>query len=690
MPLTAERAQEMLDETQGLYDDAINAAVERYPALIEQAAFYRGFQWGTATPAGWESQYDPDEAQEVLNHVRPTVRTAVADMLRNIPNPDVVAASSDTLAVARANASRRLLRSFLRNGVVAFDQIMRGELAAQIHGASWFKVVWDPNRGFRSNASMLDPESGQPMQDEFGAARYQAQAEGEIAVTFADIMSCLADPHARSEDEVRHVFHRKILPVGLLDDQFPLDAFGEETEGRWGIYRQGEGGQEARDLIDNDNRSLGVSPMMNQQASADANELAELVEFWEQPTNRYPNGRLIVFSNEVLIAASALPYEFPWVLRMGQNILPGGLYPDGVVRDIIPIQRTINLNASKRREWMDKILSPPLLNSNASGIDKALFSDMAGEIIDYNQGHQPQWMSVPDMPAGMFALEDQAISVLQTISTYSDISRGEPPQGYDSGRALAYLYEFQKGVHEPDVQMFRDVIARILTKCLKIARDYYDDGRLVRLLGEPNKWTKEAFKAEDYDFDAEVVVEAFSGQPNSRALRFGERIELFQLGAFEDTPAAKRLRASLDVDADDQNATAWEDAHRARAMSEETEMAGNPFAQIVVLEQDDHEIHIDVHGLFRISPRYFDLPPMQRQAFDDHVAQHETELSEQDQAAAISAQQAMGPTANAMGGPPPPKPPGMESPPDGGHSVGEPPLPQMEQMGQLSPEELVA
>ena len=40
--ITPARAQEMLDEIQGLLEDALTATGQRVPALVEQMAFYRG------------------------------------------------------------------------------------------------------------------------------------------------------------------------------------------------------------------------------------------------------------------------------------------------------------------------------------------------------------------------------------------------------------------------------------------------------------------------------------------------------------------------------------------------------------------------------------------------------------------------------------------------------------------------
>jgi len=691
--ITPTKAREMLDEVEGLFEDALTATSQRVPALIEQMAFYRGLQWGTTTPVGWvQDEFDLDEARETLNYVRPTVRTAVSDILRSMPNPSVVAAADDQMSHTRAKASQKLLRSFLRSGVMNFEIMFRAEMAAQIHGACWYKCIWDPNAGRYRDMPLADPETGEMEADDFGLPKFERRAEGDIKLQFVDIISAACDPHARSEEEVAHIFHRKLLPTRTLQDHFPYDAFGKSTEGRW-KRRTFERGLQASDIIENDGRSHETPGFASGHVTAKGNELADLIEFWEKPSNTYPRGRLIVFSGDVIVAVGPLPYEWPWVLRLGQNLLPSGLYPDGVVRDIIPIQRTINLNASKKREWMEKILSPPLLVPHGSGIDIDMFDDVAGSIVQHNPGFRPEWMRVPEIPTSMFNLEDQAVSVLQTISTYSDISRGEPPKGYDSGRALAYLYEFQKAIHEVDIHLFRGDVSRLLGKCLKLARNFYDEGRIVKMMGDNNKWQATYFKRDDYDFEAEVVIEAFSGQPNSRALRFAEAIELYQLGAFDpEDPSAKSLRQILEVDYDDGATHHRKEIHYSRARAEQTALVDDPYAELKVLGQDNHNCHLDLHIDYAVTEEFLSMPENAKQRFLAHIEEHEMWTARQTEG--VAAEQAMmsgqGPMA---GGPPPPKAPQLPSPRDGGGGAYGPLVvenPEMEEAPLPTPEELTS
>lgn len=641
---------EWMREARHYFDDAVAAAQQREWKNVEQMAFYRGFQWGIATPIGWyQDAFDADEQREVLNMVRPTVRTSVADRLRNMPEPDCIPSGDETAAYMRARAARRLVRSFPRNGVFSFDTRHRCETAVDVNGAAWYKVIWNPSKGRIKNG----------------------QAEGEVEVRFCSITSAVCDPTATCEAEIGYVCERKRVPVRVLDDLFPYDFHGESTKGRWSQAHEddGLGGQ---DHLENDGRNSELYNYATGSGRAPGNALAELVEFWERPTRAHPLGRLVVFVNDVLIAAGPIPYfdagsgevVWPWVLRLSDNVVPNGLFADGVVADLIPLQRTINHNASKRKEWTDKILNPPLLNPIGAGVDPERYTDMAGEVIDVAGNLMPRWMDVPDIPNSFFGVEGAMLSVVQTISGFSEISRGESPQGVDSGRAMAFLYQFQQGAREPTIIRFKEDVTRVLQICLKLTKLFYTEGRMIREVGRNRALAARVFKASNYDLDAEVVLEAFEGQPLSRATRFGELMDMAAANLFDpNNPAGDAVLRRMGYDNDDSEAWEDEQLHGRRARDEEMMFLADPWTVIPVEFFEKDDVHLDSHTRFMNASEFRDLPPYVRQRFIQHVAQHE----QQDAMKRGAYSSQMQPPGE---GQPPPQegPPGQESPMDGGHT----------------------
>lgn len=653
-------------EVVNMTEDAKQSLLWRSAKFNENMAFYRGMQWGRQTTFGWYVQDQQEfEAREVYNYIRPTVRSWAAMMLRNVPNPQVVAGFSDQGTMVRASNTQRLVRSFQRNGTIPFETLYRAETKCAVHGAVWYKCYFDPNCGkaIRVPKYTID-EFGQPQPDvdEFGAQRWHTRFEGEIKVDFKDVIDVVVDPHATNDQEIRYVVERMMVPVSRMDDWFPYDAFGMPTRGRWDCDSR-EVEMHERDAIENEHRAYDASIGGIWSGRAESNQLVRMYAFWMRPTNHHPEGMILVWSGDVIVAISKLPYEWPWVLRNGSNIVPNSLYADGVVEDLKAIQRTINLNASKRREWIDIILSPPMLVPSTAGLTKDLLTDIAGEILSYDPiGGKPEWMTVPNIPQTMFTQEDHLVAILKDVSAISDISRGEAPPGIETGRALAYLHEFQQGVHEPDVRMFQEAMKKVITKCLKLARDFYQEDRLVKMIGLNNAWELQAFKRDDYDFESELEIETNSGAPNSRALRLAEAIEIMQIGGYSDTPEAQRFRKIASIDYQDRDTLDWNEVHKSNARREQFELVANPMAWPMVHEADNHESHLDLHNDFRVSAEYKALSPMAQQAFDQHVAEHEWWFTQQQ--LAYSGQ--MGMMGSGPTGAPPAKQKQLPSPRDGG------------------------
>jgi hypothetical protein len=309
-------------------------------------------------------------------------------------------------------------------------------------------------------------------------------------------------------------------------------------------------------------------------------------------------------------------------------------------------------------------------------------SDMPGSIVTYNYGFQPKYIDHPPIDPSTFKYTDNLVSVMKDVSTYSDVSRGDVPQNITSGRALAYLAEFERGVHAPDVQIFKEAITRVMRLCLHEAADRYEDGRLVQMLGPNNQWQVSAFKAEEFDFAHELAVEMYSGAPNSRAMRYGEALEAMQAGGLSDSPDAERFRRIVGWDYEGRSTSDADEEHKSMAQAENSQFKLDPFSKIRAAMEDDHDTHIDEHNRFRISHEFRNLPDQIRQLFDGHVAEHEQIRAEQLQTYAQEQNLLLNQTQGADGQAPAEKPPGIESPRDGGASLYEtaPTTPEMDNM----------
>lgn len=644
--------------------------------LNENMAFYAGKHYGIPSFAGWLTQVSmPDQAAEVYNYIWPTVRSWVASMMRSKPSLVAVAPSDSSTDITIARATNRLLKSLERGVYCEHEELAYGEMLTGVHGAAMWKVYWDPTAGRQQKTPKMQqtPFGEMPDTDIVGSQRMYNVAVGQPKLEAFSVIDAIPDPSAIKRGDIRHVFHRKRPPMSKAMELFPVDAYGVSTAGRWDTGGGEDFDTIQRDAIENETRLFGRTP--NRGKGARGNEPVRIVEGWYAPTDEFPGGLVIIFSGDMLLAISALPYEWPWILRQG----PGrrsSLFPDGIVSPLIPMQRTININASKKREWIDYILSPPMLVPEESNIRKEHMSDVAGYLLYYNHlVGTPKWMDVPSIPNEMFNVEASLVQMMKDISSISDLDRGGVPEGLSTARAMAYLYEFQQGVQETDTKQFQLDYRLAMRKQLKLIADFMPDQELLTILGFNNEWEAVALKKKEINFNAEIMLEN-DPQPNSKALQVANAKEAFQIGALEDTPGAIRYRKLANMYFVDKSETDAEEVHTRRALKEWVEFvewvnamqqgAGMMQMQPPLrwLEQDRHDIHAQCHADHGVTDEYLRLPMWAQQMWDDHRHQHEQAYLEQVQMQGMQTQ-ALGET-NA--GPPPPKQGQAESPADGGQS----------------------
>lgn len=680
--LTRKQQDKQLDEIRQLFEDAYCAYEERRrDREMENAAFYRGYHY-ISRDDGVQTQMIEDEAVEVQNVVRSVVRASVATRLRQFPQISISSMRGDVKARARAKASEGLCQSALHNGMIDWEEIERTASWAAQCGLGFLKVIWDPRKGkqiptedpgqlFIDEAADAERDDVVMEKDPFGETVDHAQFEGDVTTMFVSSADGLPNPDARSWREVRHFFHVKLTPVSEILDMFPKDMNGEElTPGDLDTGNTMGGVQAEQRYIQQDEAGLGVS------SSAMDNELAQLVEFWELPSRKYKNGRFAIFSGERLIWVGPNwlePRRLPFVPFFGDCKIPASLYPDGVLEDLKSPQRSLNRTATKMREHLDKVINAHLLVPYQSNINVNTWGDKPGQIIRYQAGYKPEFVDTPQIPNSTFEYTAGLRDVMKEISGYSDVVRGTGIDGNVSGRAAAFARENEQLTREPEMISHRNSMTSVLQHILFLVKQFFDEGRMVRILGENDHFESVEFFAEDFDLDNELVMDVYNGAPTSPAMIMSETLELLERGAFADTPDAERARAiigngySRAVTYDP-----WAD-DRARARREELITARQWPVKIDVAPYDNDQVHLESHNSFRKTVEYDNLAPMQKQMFDMHCSMHEEKemLSQVDYG-----QQQQWIAGNGGGNSPPQtQPPGSEtgfagprSPMDGGNN----------------------
>lgn len=678
--LSEEQIREKASEVEHLFKDAVHHYEYRRRLVeLENANAYRGYQIGLDNV----DVVPEDEYADPHNIIGPIVSASVSATLDRIPNITVPSAKDDEKSRRRAHATELLARSFWHSGIIDYDEFHRCISWAKQGGLGWMRHMWNADLGRElPEQHMLEAQPDADGQwheaeeqqfdidyDDLGERILPVRTEGEIENTFVSSTDLFVDPAARTEREIRYVCHSILRPIDELQDLWPKDFFGKPAS-----FDQGaEFSQEQY------RRSQQDDPWLSGPGMHKKNALAQIVFHWENRCRRYPNGRLVIFSGPTLFYYGPNPLEpcrIPFTPFYGDIMVPGSLYADSIIRRLIGLQSSVNHAANKQREMLDRNVNGHWLIPKGSA-RKEDFTNKTARTIEYNRGlGKPEQSPIPDLPQSVSIFIDQVIDRANKISGYNDVSRGDQAiQGDLSGRAIRMLKNNEQALRRPSMISFQIQFAKMVQQNIHLARQFYDEGRILRRIGENNEWLTAQFRADDYEFDTDVIPEVFSGAPQTSDELLSETIELAEAQLLSDTPEAERARVMIQDRYVGRTTFDKSAADRSKARRHIAAIQDNPFVVVQAAEFDDHRVAIDTINEFRKTLEYENLSQLQRAKIDQLAEEHEA--YDEMQQMAFAQQQALlgqggaGPTP--PGGPPPPgasQPvnPGVESPQDGGHS----------------------
>jgi hypothetical protein len=576
----------------------------------------------------------------VYNVTRPLVKTKVSNLIPVEPNLVAVPSAPGETPRARADRSLDLIRAWQQSpDVWPLEERLRCEHYVVTVGGAWVSTVWDPMAG--------------PIDS-------QGNPQGDVMVRWCPLQEVFPSPGARSSRTVRWLIERRMVSRREAEFLYPQDAHGVSTEGRFTRGDDDEGAQ--TDASQNDGR---------RQGGEGADEMVPIYWLWMRPYRGFPFGRLIVWNGQsLLLSAGPIPYAdssgivWPWILRLSDNIVPQGLYADGI-DDLIEPQRELNNTITKRSQWMESSMNPALLNPQSGGVRQEDYRPRPGHVINVSGTMMPRFMDVPEIPGSLFGVENAAMETMQMVSGMSDAMRG---QGVDaaSGRAVAYSAHLSKRTLKVAESLYMSSFASIMQNLLRLARIYYPEDRMIRSFGPGGRVEVFAFKRQDYDMMAEVWIPQYESVPMDRGSLMQEMMELQGVDAFNpENPGGAAILEALNYRTVGADALRAQTVHRTLARNEHVRFEQDPFDPVPVEPFHDHEEHLLEHARYMNTVDFagrIQQDPQFRERLLAHVGEHEMAMVEQQQAGAAmpGAAPGGGGQKGAVGAPPM----------DGGNDIG--------------------
>ena len=294
----------------------------------------------------------------------------------------------------------------------------------------------------------------------------------------------------------------------------------------------------------------------------DQTDLITLVELWERDAF---TGQIkkIVLANDTVLEEGPSPFNhnrFP-IVHFVDYAVGWEYWASGEVQHVEKLQMEIN----KRRGMMIDILKftsmPMLVVDPTSGVDYENLVSRPGLVIPAIGGGQAvSWLPPPRVPGELFAMNDRDKADFDTILGNVDVLQGKRPTGIEAASAIEALTEAANTRMRLKVRYLEAALRQVGRLVVSMIQQFYNTQRIIRVtgrdgeelldaaidfvmvnnpegLGEDGQLTLENIIPEDSEFD--VRIGAGSTLPVSRATRFTQAMQLFQVRAIDQTELLK-------------------------------------------------------------------------------------------------------------------------------------------------------
>jgi len=376
-------------------------------------------------------------------------------------------------------------------------------------------------------------------------------------------------------------------------------------------------------------------------------EIVLVRELWVKANpaiNGLERGRHVVLVGSKMVQSTPNPYRHGKIPIVDWSLYlpPGQVRGETFVDQLIAPQADVNVNVSQQCENRELVGHPVWLAQSGSIPNLPEWIARPGGIRFY-KGNKPELTPGQSMPAAVIVQLNQTVKFMQDIVGLHDVSQGKAPSAVRSGRGILALKEGDDERMGPIVRDRRNLWARVGGLLLDTIAQYVREDRLVRVMGDENRWETVSFRGAmlrpDGGGSLDVRVQS-NGAVQSRSAKQEAMMFLVERGFLKpDSPEDRTLvldtlefgntRGPLDPTRDD----------RARQQFENEMMARGQYVQ--PQHYEDHEAHLAELNRFRRKQSFLQLPPQIQALFDQHEMEHIGQMALRQFRIQAAAQQAM-------------------------------------------------
>lgn len=549
-----------------------------------------------------------------VNKVLPSVQRRQARLCKNPPKWEIRPDDSSQEAKDKARLEKDLLAYYIDKERVLQkrQEMMPGLMQC---GHYYMAIHWNKEKG-----QLLSAEQTK-VTDEGNTEITQSDSEyeGDIEVELVSAFEIFPDPVATSLDNAQYYIQAKVRKLDYFRSHYPERGALVKEEDTWLLSIQNEM---------RINSMVGQGPAQTGIGLAMKNSAIELT-LYEKRSKDYPNGRMVVSANGVLLYDGELPCgEFPHV-KWDDVQITQKYYSEALVTHMRPIQDQYNILMRKRAQWTNTMLAGKWLAPKGSSFQENAPNNQSGEVWYYNPvpgAPAPQQQQVPVIPQYAYSEEDRLLNALYDILGEGEISRGILPAAGIPAIGMQLLLEQDETRISTVTEQHEYAFAKVGKLMLKYLEKYVTNERMLKISDPNAQYQVKSWTGNDLSGDHDVIVVRGSTAPTTLATKRNEILNLYDRGMYGNPADSQvRIKVMRDLEFGDTSshyADQSADFAQINKSIHEIEMGIIPD----ISEFDNHALHLQEKNRYRKSDKFTNLDPEKQAILMNDMEEHLREL----------------------------------------------------------------
>ena len=445
-----------------------------------------------------------DEEYFVDNVLLPRYMRIISRLTRFNPGISVTPNTNSDSDKEGARIGKVLLYDTLERNDFAYLKMKIAE-SVFTYGKAFMKVTFDSNRGKRikrpaGTELQIDPVTGETSE----VQKFVDGFEGEIKWEVINPRNITVSPRARERKTLDWLQESNVLSV---DDVFR--RYGVRVEPQKVALDSEEYAAPSGLNYGQENREENLSK--------DA-KVCLLHERWIRRCPDFPRGGIIVYSDNAIIRASELedfyddiPFFDAWCVYKSTSF-----WADTPLYHALPHQDEVNRLETHIMRHTKLIATPKFLIHATTKIGKEDMTDETGEFVEWQGEKKPEWLMAPELPQAVYENLNRTLMRIDDIVSVHDIVKARSGM---SGNTVAFMQELDESNYSPVTDSIGMMLSNAAAMSLKIAADWYDIPRVIRMSGRDGTTIEQDFQGSMLNGNFTAHCEMMQGLPVNKLAR---------------------------------------------------------------------------------------------------------------------------------------------------------------------------